>query len=282
MAPLRAAGLCLELALKVGFSQGFCSVSEESLQTVELHGQDLHTRAEEGGWQKKTAVTLDLIAKVVAFTLSAYSSLVAVVHRLGMNIVAVDKVIPGGNGYHDLVVSYITPKRLVDGLLSVEVKVRRGGRTFTKAVEGIKKDMEARFRQLQKLPSQSPFQGVLLIVCQAAGAGCALTGLLVQLFDGESWAELSSSLPTTRSAAKAHIMKPIGAILKDIMWLKHPKTGGQVGMVSSFVKAVGKSKCHVGARVALWNKLLLQAEAEQAQNSTEAGQACMGGHQACL
>lgn len=260
ISPLRAAGLCLELALKTGFLKGFHSVTEEELQTVTLHGQDFLVKTQTGSWQRSEKVVLDMTADVVAFVLSAYKTLLSILHKLGFNVVAVDKRIPGGVGSHDLLASYITPQSLVDGLLSIEVKIRRCGHNFARVLQMIKADMETRYQALQKLQSQKPIQGLALILCKAAKNWAnkwIVSGFVVELFTGKTWVKLhASSVPR-------QVLKPVAAVLSEIIWHKHPKKKGQVGLLSSFVKAIGKSTAHVGVRAALWNKLLAQEGAKE-------------------
>jgi hypothetical protein len=254
-APLRAAGLCLELALKVAFLKGFHSVQAEELQAVDLHGNDLYVLTDGGAWRKVQAATLDITSEVVEFTLAAYRALLAMMLRVGLNIHAVDKQIPGGNGYHDLVVSWLTTSRILTGLVSVEIKVRNAGRNFSKVVGLIKTEMEARHKTLQSLKSQSSFQGVLLIVIQASKdwrGKWAFSGLIAEVFTGAKWVKLQASARTHR-----HV-KPVVEVLNQVSWHSRRVGRGKVGLVSSFVKAIGKSTQHVGFHALGFNKMLRQ------------------------
>jgi hypothetical protein len=253
--PLRAIGLALEVAFSVGISRGFFMVVEEDLKHVEVKGDDLRTRTVGGSiWRacSGSATLMELLPADAAYAHAVYKKLIGFLQQLGLNIFRSDLRIPGGHGSHDLTAAFASLKQcLVNGLLSVELKMRSYHRGYKKILAKLKESCEARLELLKRLSSQRGFKGVLLVVVWSSRVSRGWSpSFLVELLTEIGWQTLKAP-PKPKNT-----LKPLKQIFEEMQWHKAPRTVARVGKVARFLKALNRSRHDVASVAKVWNKTL--------------------------
>ena len=251
MTPLRAIGLALELAFSIGIMKGFFMVSQADLCQIQVSGTEVFTRSAVGSpWRAADSASVDLTANDAGFALATYLKLVEMLHGLGLNIFRADSRIRG-HGYHDLVASSAVKNFVVAGLLSIEIKLRSYHKGFQTVADKLKQGCETRMQLLERLPSQSAFKGVLLVVgwvTQSAGLW-SWPKFQVELFSRSGW-QVLKSMP--RAMPRFFLQ----VLMASLQWHWVPTLRCCVAKLSQVLQKARRSAHDMKVVARAWNTVL--------------------------
>jgi hypothetical protein len=247
MTALRAVGFAVEKAFKESSKVGFGMVAKHHVEKIVLSGD---VKMKRGGSfvEFKDPLTITLADVDSDLALSVFKEDLKLLEDLGLNVWAVDRKIPSIAGSHDLVAAFKSQDRLVDGLVSVELKtmsVQAGPSALRQKQTACKK----RFAEMSELQSQNAYHAVVLMISRVGKIAGRWTQPRVEahLWDGGEWKVLKGR-PRPLFFAQLRRQRKIAAILRSLEWFPREQ-GAPVAKVADFLKALKKDTHNVGEKV---------------------------------
>ena len=242
---MRAVGLAIEQAHKIGKSRAWNAVTEHDLSSVRLSG-DLQVKDSSGWYSEDGSVRVKVEPADAAYALDIFKCQCRFFTQHGFNAWSVDANLDStSQGAHDLVGCWPVDSHWV-GKCSVELKVST---QVNSQLDGWQKKAVRRFNGLP-----GTFGSMLLLVCEAKtlqDGSWARPLLCAWLYHNGSW-QVVRSKPVDNSSAAWQI----SSVLDKLTWHNQPRSRVKVALANHFMKAIGLTAHCLSERVKTWNKAL--------------------------